>query len=273
MRNLLNFLLRFNHLIIFLLLEGVSFYYLATRNSYHHTRMMFAVRGLTQGIESKIVNVKSFIDLKDLNRSLSEENITLRNEIERLKKPGDQGFSEVSDSVYRQKYVHTPAEVIDNTINRQKNFFTINKGLAHGITTDMAVISPDGIAGVIIACSENFSVAMSALNLDFKVSARLKPTDYFGSLNWDGRNYRYAMLNEVPQHVVVNVGDTVETTGYSATFPEGVPVGVVSAFEKRGGDFYRITVQLATDFKKLRYVNVVGNIMKTEQLEIQNRYQ
>lgn len=273
MRNLLNFLLRFNHLIIFLLLEGLSFYYLATRNSYHNTRVMFAVRGLTQGIESRIVDVKSFIDLKDVNRSLSEENILLRNEIERLKKPENAGFTVISDTVFGQKYVHTAAEVIDNTINRQKNFFTLNKGLLHGITTDMAVVAPDGIAGVIVACSNNFSVAMSVLNIDFKVSARLKPTDYFGSLNWDGSNYMQAMLNEVPQHVSVSVGDTVETTGYSATFPEGIPIGTVSEFEKRGGNFYMIKVRLSTDFKKLRYVNVIGNMQKSEQVELQNRYQ
>lgn len=273
MRNLLNFLLRFNHLIIFLFLEGLCLYYLSTRNSYHNTRVMFAVRGLTNRIESRIINVRSFIDLRDVNRSLSEENIRLRNQVSRLRKSESVDFSSVSDTVHGQQYVHTPAEIIDNSVNRQKNFFTINKGRADGISTEMAVIAPEGIAGVIVACSENFSVGMSVLNLDFKVSARLKPTDYFGSLSWDGRNYRHALLNEVPQHVSVNVGDTVETTGYSTVFPEGVPVGTVSAFEKKGGDFYHIEIQLSTDFKKLRYVDVIGNIMKAEQLELQNRFQ
>ena len=86
----------------------------------------------------------------------------------------------------------------------------------------MAVISGNGVAGVIVGCSENYSVAMSLLNLDFKLSARIKSNGYFGSLSWDGRDYRYAVLSEIPQHVIVNVGDTIETTGYSAIFPEGV---------------------------------------------------
>ena len=86
----------------------------------------------------------------------------------------------------------------------------------------MAVTSVDGVAGVIVGCSENFSVAMSLLNLDFKLSARIKSNGYFGSLSWDGRDYRHAVLSEIPQHVTVSVGDTIETTGYSAIFPEGL---------------------------------------------------
>jgi rod shape-determining protein MreC len=273
MRSLLNFLLRYNPLIIFLLLEGLSFYYLATRNSYHNTRVMFAFRGLTQGIESRIIEVRSFIHLKDINRSLSEENVELRNQIERLRKADSVHFALVTDSLYGQQYINTPSEVVDNSTHRQKNFFSISKGRKHGLTNDMAVISPDGVAGVIIGCSENFSVAMSVLNLDFKLSSRLKPTGYFGSLNWDGKDYRYAMLSEIPQHVAVNEGDTIETTGYSALFPEGITVGTVSSFEKPGGDFYIIRVKLSTDFRKLQYVNVIGNIRKMELIELQKAFE
>jgi rod shape-determining protein MreC len=273
MRSLLSFLLRYNPLIIFLLLEGLSFYYLTTRNSYHNTRAMFVFRGMTQGIESRITEVRSFIHMKDVNKSLSEENVELRNQIERLRKTDSVHFTLVTDSLYGQQYLNTMSEVIDNSIHRQKNFFSINKGRKHGLSNDMAVISPEGVAGVIVGCSENFSVAMSVLNLDFKLSSRLKPTGYFGSLNWDGKDYRYAMLSEIPQHVELSVGDTIETTGFSALFPEGVTVGIVSSYEKPGGDFYNIRVRLSTDFRKLQYVNVIGNIRKKELLELQNTFQ
>jgi rod shape-determining protein MreC len=273
MRSLLNFLFRYNPLIIFVLLEGLSFYYLATRNSYHNTRVMFAFRGMTQGIESRINEISSFIHLRDINRSLSEENVDLRNQIEKMRKADSSQFTLVRDSLYGQQYMNTSSEVVDNTTNRQKNFFTLSKGRKHGLSNDMVVISPDGVAGVIVGCSQNFSVAMSVLNLDFKLSSRLKPTGYFGSLNWDGKDYRHAMLSEIPQHVEVNVGDTVETTGYSALFPEGITVGTVSGFEKPGGDFYIIRVKLSTDFRKLQYVNVIGNIRKKELIELQNTFQ
>lgn len=273
MRSLLNFLARYNHLIIFLILEGISFYYLATRNSYHNTRVMFGFRGLIQGFEVRINDARTYFSLKEINRNLAAENVALKNEMQKFVHADSSKFMSVTDTIYTQQYIHTSAEVIENSTNRQKNFFTLNRGRRHGIVADMSVVSVDGVAGVIVGVSENYSIAMSVLNLDFKLSARLKNSDYFGSLNWDGRDYRQAMLNEIPQHVPLNVGDTIETTGYSAIFPEGVLIGTISEFEKRGGDFYNIRVQLSADMRKLRYVDIIGNIKKKEQMELQNRFQ
>jgi rod shape-determining protein MreC len=273
MRSLLNFLARYNNLIIFLILEGVSVYLLATRNSYHNTRVEFGIRSITIGVEKRVSNARSYLSLKEVNKSIASENAALKNSIEKLVRKESSGFTSVSDSVFRQDYTHTSAAVIDNTVNRQKNFFTINKGTLQGVGVDMAVTSVDGVAGVIVGCSENFSIAMSLLNLDFKLSARLKSNGYFGSISWDGRDYSRAVLGEIPQHVAVSVGDTIETTGYSAIFPEGIMVGTVSDFEKVGGDFYRINVLLSTDFKRLHFVDVIGNMKKTEQLGLQKLFQ
>jgi rod shape-determining protein MreC len=272
MRNLLNFLIRFINLIIFLILEGIAFYLLATGNSYHNTRVVNGIRGLTRVIEERINNSRNYLNLREINENLAVENITLRNSIEHLVKEENSLFFSVTDSVHKQQYLHTSAEVIENSVNRQKNFFTVNKGKRQGISVDMAVTSFDGVAGVIVGCSDNYSVAMSLLNLDFKLSVRLKSNGYFGSLSWDGRDYLHAVLGEIPQHISVNVGDTIETTGYSAIFPEAIMVGTVSHFEKKGGDFYKITVSLGTDFKKLHFVDIIGNLEKTEQLELEKLF-
>jgi rod shape-determining protein MreC len=272
MRNLLKFLARYNNLIIFLILEGVSVYLLSTGNSYHNNRVNFRIRSLTNGIEARISNASNYLNLRDINITLAAENSALRNNIAQLSKRENSLFFSVSDSVYNQQYLFTSAEVIENSVNRQKNFFTINKGVRQGVKIGMAITADNSAAGIIVGCSENFSVAMSLLNLDFKLSARIKSNGYFGSLNWDGRDYRQSILNEIPQHVLVNIGDTIETTGYSAIFPEGVIVGTVSDFEKTGGDFYKVTLSLATDFKKLHFVHIIGNMKKTEQLELQNQF-
>ena len=134
MRNLLNFLVRFNNLIIFLVLEGIAFYLLATGNNYHNTRIINGIRGLTQGIEEKFSKTRNYLSLREINQNLAAENIVLRNSIERLVKKEDALFFSVSDTIYRQQYIHTSAEVIENSINRQKNFFTINKGKLQGIS-------------------------------------------------------------------------------------------------------------------------------------------
>jgi rod shape-determining protein MreC len=273
MRSLLNFLARYNNLIIFLILEGIAVYLLAADNNYHNTRILNGIRSLTQGIEEKINNTRTYLNLREINMNLAAENVALRNRISALGKRENSLFFYVTDSVYKQLYFHSSAEVINNSVNKQKNFFTVNKGTRQGIYVDMAVTSENSVAGVIVGCSENYSVAMSLLNLNFKVSARIKTNGYFGSLSWNGRDYRYAILNEIPQHVPVTEGDTIETTGYSAIFPEGVLVGTVSDFEKTGGDFYSISVLLAADFKKLHFVDIIGNMKKTEQLELEKPFQ
>ncbi|HNW56648.1 MAG TPA: rod shape-determining protein MreC [Bacteroidales bacterium] len=273
MRNLLNFLARYNNLIIFLFLEGLAIYLLLTGNSYHNSRVVNSLNSITYGVETKISNTRNYLHLREINEDLAAENIALRNRIGRLVKSVDTPFALITDTIYNQQYYYTSGEIVNNSINRQKNFFTINKGKRHGITTDMAVICGDGVAGVIIGCSENYSVAMPVLNPNFKLSARIKRNGYFGSLGWDGRDYRYALLSEIPQHVSVIIGDTIETTGYSAIFPEGVMVGTVADFEKKGGDFYAIKVKLKTDFNTLHFVNIIGNLKKTEQHGLEKLFQ
>lgn len=273
MRSLLNFLTRFSNLIIFLVLEGIAIYLLATGNNYQNTRILNGIRGLTHGVEERIDNTRDYLNLRRINENLALENTALRNSIGRLVNRDNSLFFTVSDSLYRQQYLCTSAEVISNSVNRQKNFFTLNKGERQGVKVDMAVTTGNGVAGVIVGCSENFSVAMSLLNLNFKLSVRIKSNGYFGSLSWDGRDYRSAVLGEIPQHVSVNIGDTIESTGYSAIFPEGVMVGTVSDFEKSSGDFYKIKVSLITDFKKLQFVNIIGNMKKTEQFELEKLFQ
>ena len=270
MRNLLNFLERYSNLIIFLILEGVAIYFIATRSYYHNTKMVNSMRWVTHGVEAKFSDIKDYLNLREINENLAIENTDLRNSINRLLRNDNSFFFTVSDTIYQQTYEYTSAKITSNSVNKQYNFFTINKGEKNGMAVGMAIIADGSVAGVISGCSENFSIVMSLINLDFKLSARIKSNGYFGSLTWDGKDYRTAILNDIPQHIDVNVGDTIETTGYSAVFPEGVTIGVVSDYEKPGSDFYMIKVKLKTDFKKLHYVNVAANKRKEEFVELEN---
>jgi rod shape-determining protein MreC len=231
------------------------------------------MQGVTRGLEERINNARSYLSLREINSNLALENSVLRNRIEQLTGKEDLKFVSVEDSLLRQQFQYTSARVISNSVNRQKNYFTLDKGKLQGIKVDMAVTNGKDAIGVIVGCSENFSVAISLLNLDFRLSARIRSNGYFGSLSWDGRNYRHAVLNEIPQHINVTEGDTIETTGYSAVFPEGVVIGTLSDLKKSGSDFYKITVELFADFKKLQYVNVIGNLKRTEQLKLENQLQ
>ncbi|HOU96243.1 MAG TPA: rod shape-determining protein MreC [Bacteroidales bacterium] len=273
MKSLLQFLTKHNRLIIFILLEGVAFYLIFTSNNYHNTQLVKGIRSSTLAWESIIKNMTNYFRIKKLNAELQTENRELRNTLEKMiSVRKDSILSVILITTEEPQYEFIAAEVVNNSVNRQKNFFTLNVGTKQGADVNMGVISPSGAAGIIISAGKNYSVAISLLNLDFRLSAKIKSNDYFGSLSWDGSNYRYAILNDIPQHVLLNKGDTVVTTGYSAIFPAGIMVGTISDFEKSGSEFYSIKVKLATDFKKLAHVYLIKNNRRQEQISIEKEY-
>jgi rod shape-determining protein MreC len=162
--------------------------------------------------------------------------------------------------------------VLNNSIFRQHNYITLDKGRSAGVKPEMGVISSEGIVGVVRGVSENFSSVISLLNSELSVSAKLKNSGYYGSFNWTGRDYRYGKLQDIPLHVDVSIGDTVITSGYSAIFPEGILVGFVEEYQEKGGRFLELTVELSTDFKKLNNVYIVKNLLKEEQKELENEF-
>lgn len=167
-----------------------------------------------------------------------------------------------SDSTYR----FTPAKIINNSVNKQQNYITINKGSKHGIKRDQGILSSQGIVGVITNVTESYASGLSLLNPRWSVSAKLKNSGYYGSLSWDGEDYQIADLLEIPFHVKLAVGDTVVTSGYSSIFPEGLTIGIIDSYHQPTGEnYYEIKVRLSTNFKAIRYVEVIENRKKDEQ--------
>ena len=74
-----------------------------------------------------------------------------------------------------------------------------------------------------------------------------------------------AYVEEVPRHVAYRVGDTIVTSGYSTTFPEGIPVGtVLSRVRGQDDNFFTLKIRLASDFKTLGTVRVIKDELKAE---------
>jgi rod shape-determining protein MreC len=265
MRNLIQFIIRYHVVLLFLMLETLSLVLLFNANDYHKAWLVNKADRLTGNYYLRIGNAREYLHLRQINEQLSQENTRLRNQLEKAYRAEDIYFYSVNDSLHQQQYYFTPAKVIDNSVNKRQNFLTLNKGKKDGIREEMGVISNQGLIGLIVGVSDHFSVAISLLNTDFKVSAKILKNDYYGSLSWPGHDYRYALLSEIPHHVHVDVGDTIVTSGYSSTFPEGVLVGTVESFSVTGGSFLEIEVRLSVDFKSITYVNVVSNLRRFER--------
>jgi rod shape-determining protein MreC len=214
-------------------------------------------------------NIRDYLSLHHENRKLAEENAMLYNNLK-----SSYSINLLSDSVgdsnERRKYLYLPTRVINNSVNKQHNYLTLDRGIESGIVPDMAVISTDGIVGVVKSVSENYSSVLSVLNLDFTVSAKIKKNGYFGPLSWKGSSSYYATLVDIPHHVKISEGDTIITSGFGGVFPEGFLIGTISDFKLKGGNYYEIQVRLSNDYRKLNYVQVIQNFAKSEIDSLEN---
>ncbi len=215
--------------------------------------------------------VMDYLSLSEQNQRLAEENARFRNNMKSSFKSNIINYNEVKDSIYQQKYFYIPAKVINNSVSSAHNYITLNKGSRHGIKTEMAVVSTGNVVGQVVRVSENYSLVVSMLNTNVGLSAKIKNLKYFGSVVWDGVDFQKVKLNEISNHVPLNVGDSVITSGYGAVFPEGMLIGTIADYKATPGDsFYSITLNLAADFKSISNVNVIGNFLRKEQIELEN---
>jgi rod shape-determining protein MreC len=218
-------------------------------------------------------NLTDYFNLRKTNQALASENAYLRTHIAQSYQMFDRKVFIVNDTVYRLQYEYIQAKIISNSTNKRNNYLMINKGSNQGVRVGMAVISPNGVVGIVKVVSNNFSSIMSLLHSDSKISAKIKRNNFStGSVSWNGRTPGISQMVEIPPHIDVQVGDTIVTSGYSLDFPEGIFIGTVSHVRTRPEDnFHTLDIKLSTDFHTIDYVYVVRNLAKGELQEIKQQ--
>jgi rod shape-determining protein MreC len=271
MKTLLRFIQKYSNLLLFLLLEVIAITFMVQGNSYQRSKITAMNRQITGYVYDKFDGAREYFSLKELNQQLAEENMEMRNSLELISKRLDSAaVSEELRGSYR--YFFLPSRVIHNSVYRQYNYLTLDKGKNDGVFRNMGVISDQGLVGIILESSAHFSTVLPVINRDFKLSARISSNNYAGILQWEGGSPRHAVLTEIPFHVELAIGDTILSSGFSSIFPEGVKVGVIESFQLETGNFYDIRVKLFTDFQRLYHVNVIRNYRQEEQLNLENQH-
>ncbi|MFC2090753.1 rod shape-determining protein MreC [Bacteroidota bacterium] len=266
MRGLLWLIRRFNYILVFIILEIFAFVLISNHQIYQHSVLLNLNREIAGGIYSRIERIRSYINLKEENESLLDENALLKNKLDRLLT----GLDDTTHIKYEgNTYYQTTAHIVHGSFNKQFNYLTIDAGKLKGVSSDMAVMSSTGIVGVILESSANFSTILPVINRDFRLTVKIKNSNFSGILQWEGNSHRLAELKEIPYHAELQIGDTIETSGYSALFPEGLFVGTIDDFSLIEGNFYNIDVRLGTDYQRLYNVYVINNLRQEEQLELQ----
>lgn len=265
MNSILRFIVRHQFFLLFLVLETFSFWLLAKHSFYQSTKIEDASRTIMGAASQKISKTTDYLHLAEVNSQLAQENLRLRNNLAALSTKYEILKVKFGDTIVRLNYTYSLAKVINNSVNKQYNYLTLNVGELDGVYKEMGVVSSQGVVGIVAGVSPHFSTVISLLNVDLKISAKLKRTNFFGSLFWDGDNYREVLLTDIPQHVPVSIGDTIVTSGFSSIFPADIEIGTVSEVSGKGHNFHNITIKLFVDFKQLNTVWVVGAQLKDER--------
>ena len=274
MRNLLEFLAKYNHWFVFLILEVVSMVLLFQYNSYQGSAWFSTANVVTGKLYEWNSNVETFFSLTKVNQELTQRNAYLEQEVQKL---SDSLVSVTKDSsIYHRdqfallrNYRLIPAKVVANSVDKPGNLMTIDKGSADGIHKDMGVISGTGVVGIVYLVAEHYAIVIPVLNTKSNISCMIQNRGYFGYLRWKGGVSDLAYLEEVPRHAHFKLGDYVVTSGYSAVFPPGVRVGrILHVFNSADGLSYRVQLRLSTDFARLRDVCVIDDAAMKERLEI-----
>lgn len=272
MKEIIKLILKYHFTIIFILLEVVSFSLIVQHNNYQRTVFLGRTASFFGYISSLLSTADDYLLLARTNGKLAEENIRLKNTVEELQSYIAATASDtirIDTTVFDPAFVYQRAKIVNSNFNKTKNYITLNKGFANGLKKEMAVCSNEGVVGVIQNASNHYAVVLPLINVNSRISAKVKKNGYYGSLQWDGNDYKYSYLNDIPFHVNVQQGDTIVTSGFSSIFPEGELIGFVEAVNKETANFLRIKIRLAVDFKKITDVYIITNKKKEEKLNLE----
>lgn len=262
MWNLARFFTKNSPFFTWLLLTVASIYLLCQHSPYHRSVWFGSANIVTGAVYETANNVNGYFGLRAINDDLLLRIAHLETENDALKARLNEYLDEekiAADTVSTYNYLL--AHVVSNTINQAANYITLDKGSADGIKQDQGVADQNGVVGIVSKVSTHYSLVISLLNPYFRLPAKIKNSDSFGSLRWDGESYEYALVEDFPRNVLFEKGDTIETTSYSSSFPEGVPVGIVeNSFEQSANNnFLTLRVRLFTDFSHINAVHVIAN--------------
>ena len=275
---------------LFVSLEALAILFTVQSHSYHKSQFVNSANELTGNLYEKMYDLTSFYALRIENEKLAQENTRLRNALAFEKAPT---YSTIKDSLktslktslkdslkdtlidslensLSQKHHYISAKVISNNYSKRNNVLTIDKGSTDGIGIDMGVISSNGIVGIVNNVSKNYATVISVLHNSTRLNAKLKKNFYFGTLSWDGTDYKTVQLIDMQRQANLAIGDSIVTGGKSIIFPENILIGTVKEFEATKKNYNRISVSLATDMSNIGYVKVIQSFDKEEIYTLQN---
>lgn len=271
MQQLINFIQKYRYFLFFLFLELIAFQLIINNLSFHKSKFISSASSITGGFYNKINTISDYFQLDIENKELLNENLILRNKLEKLSQNMDTvAVSKIFNKTkFSQRYSYFQGRVEKNQFRNNYNFLTINLGEKDSITPEMGVINSKGILGITENVLQSYSRVRSILNKNSKINAKLKNSNYFGTLTWDGLDYNITQLLDIPRQAKLKVGDTIITGGMSSIFPEGILIGRVNNIVNELSIKRIINIQLFNDMSNLKNIYVVKDFDKQQLMNLE----
>jgi rod shape-determining protein MreC len=268
MQQIVNFILKNSNRLLFLLLLGISLFLTIQSHSYHKSKIISSANFLSGGVYEKINNISEYLNLRTQNDALAQENARLRSILFNTK---DTATVPKLDSI---KGLHPTdiivSRVIHNSYNSHENYLTLNSGSLQGVKPDMGVINSLGIVGIIDDTSPRYATVLSLLNIKSQINAKIKKSNHFGSLVWNGKSTGFVQLIDIPRLAAIRKGDTIVTGGQSVIFPENLNIGTVDKiYIDNQTNYYTLDVKLFNDMTNLGHVYIIKSKDREEILNLE----
>ena len=275
MQQLISFLSKRKYIFLFLFIQLITLWLTIQNKDYQKATFINSTGNIVGSIYSKVNNLDKYLSLHQENTRLVEENAKLHSMLK-------SSIIEVGLSIKHhtdtnalrivQKYNFTEAEVINNSFRRRNNHLTISKGLVNGISNGDGVVTSNGIIGVIKNTGDKYSSVISVLNKNLLVNAKLKKSNYFGSLSWPGKDRSRFLLSDIPKEAQISLGDTIITGGYSTIFPEGINIGIIEELDILDNqNYYNIIIKPFLDYADVKSVYIIHNLQREEIKELESK--
>ncbi len=259
---------------VFILLEIAALNMLSNSAPVQNFFITKAAHGFMGHVWGATEAISQYFSLAKTNKELADEIFRLNMELNEWKHiKENMELDSLAALGYKSgnagDFDYIPATIIKNSLNKQHNYMILGKGSEDGIRPQSGIITSEGVIGIVDAVSKHYSYAISLLNSELSISARIGNQGASGPMVWDGKHNDGALLKEIPLQYKFEPGDTVYTSGFSSIFPSDIPLGTTGESRIVNGATYEIKVKLFQNFTVLRYVTVVRNrnIQEIKNLE------
>lgn len=274
MYRLLEFLRSISLLLLFLSLEVVAILFYAHSNSYTQAKIFGYTAGITGAVGKVTSGAKGYLSLREKNDLLIDRIMELEGELSKVKSMHSDSLLAVNSLSDERGATYLSARVVRNSTNKSRNFLLLNRGLTSGVRERMAVVTPYGeVVGVVVGCSERYSVVMSILNRDFNSSGMIETGTHVGGISWDGENRHVIQLDELSKYANIFEGAEVLTAGLSQTFPRGLKIGRIRDYAlKESEGSYFANIELAADISALDEVVIINQALLEKEQDVMDLF-